>query len=115
MLRHSIDCEPGFTRKKMGRYWAYFDQKGERITDREVIDRLNAVGLPPLTQMLGSAPTPTAISRPPASMPAGASNIAITPTFAPTPRRASSPACASSARRFPSFAAASRSTSTSAS
>jgi DNA topoisomerase-1 len=47
MLRHSSDCEPGFTRKKMGRYWAYFDQKGERITDREVIDRLNAVGLPP--------------------------------------------------------------------
>jgi DNA topoisomerase-1 len=47
MLRHSSDCEPGFTRKKVGRYWAYFDQKGERITDREVIDRLNAVGLPP--------------------------------------------------------------------
>ena len=31
----------------MGRYWAYFDDKGDRITDREVIDRLNALGLPP--------------------------------------------------------------------
>ncbi|HEU5285241.1 MAG TPA: DNA topoisomerase IB, partial [Sphingomicrobium sp.] len=47
MLRHSSDCEPGFTRKRMGRYWAYFDAKGERITDRETIERLNAIGLPP--------------------------------------------------------------------
>jgi len=47
MLRHSSDCEPGYTRKRMGRYWAYFNKKGNRITDREEIDRLNAVGLPP--------------------------------------------------------------------
>lgn len=47
MLRHSSDCEPGFNRRRMGRYWAYFDEKGERITDREVIERLNAIGLPP--------------------------------------------------------------------
>jgi DNA topoisomerase I len=47
MLRHSSDCEPGYTRKRMGRYWAYFDEKGDRITDRETIERLNAVGLPP--------------------------------------------------------------------
>ena len=47
MLRHSSDCEPGFSRKRMGRYWAYFDAQGERVTDRETIDRLNAIGLPP--------------------------------------------------------------------
>jgi DNA topoisomerase-1 len=47
MLRHSSDAEPGYTRKRMGRYWAYFDPKGDRITDREEIDRLNAIGLPP--------------------------------------------------------------------
>lgn len=47
MLRHSSDTEPGITRKRMGRYWAYFDSEGNRITDREEIDRLNAVGLPP--------------------------------------------------------------------
>ena len=47
MLRHSSDSEPGYTRKRMGRYWAYFDKHGERITDREAIDRLNAIGLPP--------------------------------------------------------------------
>jgi len=31
----------------MGRYWAYFDPEGNRITDRKEIDRLTAVGLPP--------------------------------------------------------------------
>ncbi len=47
MLRHSSDGEPGITRKRQGRYWAYFDSEGNRITDRDEIDRLNAVGLPP--------------------------------------------------------------------
>ena len=31
----------------MGRYWAYFDAEGNRVTDRDEIDRLNAIGLPP--------------------------------------------------------------------
>ena len=47
MLRHSSDTEPGISRKRMGRYWAYFDADGKRIADREEIDRLNAIGLPP--------------------------------------------------------------------
>jgi DNA topoisomerase-1 len=47
MLRHSSDAEPGITRKRMGRYWAYFDAEGKRVTDRDEIDRLNAIGLPP--------------------------------------------------------------------
>src|SRR5207237_9473558 len=47
MLRHSSDTEPGITRKRIGRSWAYFDADGKRITDREEIDRLNAIALPP--------------------------------------------------------------------
>jgi DNA topoisomerase-1 len=47
MLRHSSDSEPGISRKRIGRYWAYFDPEGNRITDRDEIDRLNATGLPP--------------------------------------------------------------------
>lgn len=47
MLRHSSDAEPGISRKRMGRYWAYFDAEGKRVTDRAEIDRLNAIGLPP--------------------------------------------------------------------
>jgi DNA topoisomerase-1 len=47
VLRHSSDTEPGITRKRMGRYWAYFDEHGERVRDRAEIDRLNAIALPP--------------------------------------------------------------------
>lgn len=46
-LRHSSDTEPGITRKRQGRYWAYFDAGGKRIADREEIERLNAIALPP--------------------------------------------------------------------
>jgi DNA topoisomerase-1 len=46
-LRHSSDREPGYTRKRQGSHWTYFDCDGKRITDRETIDRLNAIGLPP--------------------------------------------------------------------
>lgn len=46
-LRHSSDSEPGYTRRRQGRYWKYFDEKGERVTDRDTIDRLNAIALPP--------------------------------------------------------------------
>ncbi|MGE5063935.1 MAG: DNA topoisomerase IB [Myxococcales bacterium] len=46
MLRHSSDAELGYTRKRMGRYWAYFDGD-ERVTDRDTIERLSSIGLPP--------------------------------------------------------------------
>ena len=46
VLRHSNDDEPGYSRKRVGRYWAYFDGD-KRVTDREEIDRLNAIALPP--------------------------------------------------------------------
>jgi len=46
MLRHSSDGEPGFTRKRMGRYWGYYDGD-KRVTDRDTIDRLNSIALPP--------------------------------------------------------------------
>ena len=41
------DSQPGITRRRQGRYWQYFDADGKRIADREEIDRLNAIGLPP--------------------------------------------------------------------
>ncbi|MEH3101978.1 DNA topoisomerase IB [Sphingomonas adhaesiva] len=42
------DGAPGITRKKTRHgAWAYYDADGSRITDRDEIDRLNAIGLPP--------------------------------------------------------------------
>ncbi|MFL6858410.1 MAG: DNA topoisomerase IB [Allosphingosinicella sp.] len=35
------------TRKRRGRYWQYFHPDGRRVTDRDEIDRLNGIGMPP--------------------------------------------------------------------
>jgi DNA topoisomerase-1 len=49
---------PGITRRKRGRYWQYFDANGSRITDRDEIDRLNAIGLPPAYERAWFCPDP---------------------------------------------------------
>lgn len=41
------DSEPGITRKKLQNGWGYYDVNGGRITERDEIDRLNGIGLPP--------------------------------------------------------------------
>ena len=47
-LTYCDDSEPGITRKRVNsRAWGYWDATGKRITDRDEIDRLNAIGLPP--------------------------------------------------------------------
>jgi DNA topoisomerase-1 len=46
-LVYCDDSEPGITRRKVRHGWGYWDTGGKRITDRDEIDRLNAIGLPP--------------------------------------------------------------------
>lgn len=46
-LRHVDDKIPGITRQRAGHGWAYFLASGDRIKDRDEIDRLNAIALPP--------------------------------------------------------------------
>ncbi|MCT2558413.1 DNA topoisomerase IB [Tsuneonella sp. YG55] len=46
-LMYVDDDMPGITRKRSGRGWAYYDPKGELITDPDERDRLNRVALPP--------------------------------------------------------------------
>jgi DNA topoisomerase-1 len=58
MIRYVDDSHPGITRKRRGRYWQYFSPDGERITDREEIDRLNAVGMPPAYERCWFCPHP---------------------------------------------------------
>jgi len=52
------DSMPGITRSKVRNGWAYHDAKGNRITDRNEIDRLNAVGLPPAYRDAWYCPKP---------------------------------------------------------
>lgn len=46
-LVHANDSLAGITRRASKRGWAYFLPDGSRITDRDEIDRLNAIGMPP--------------------------------------------------------------------
>jgi DNA topoisomerase-1 len=48
----------GITRKRRGRYWQYFDAGGNRIADRDEIERLNAIGLPPAYERCWFCPDP---------------------------------------------------------
>ncbi len=52
------DHEPGITRRKVRHGWGYWDAKDKRITDRDAIDRLNAVGLPPAYVQAWFCPDP---------------------------------------------------------
>lgn len=55
---HANDSLPGITRRALKRGWAYFHADGARITDREEIDRLNAVGMPPAYRDCWFCPLP---------------------------------------------------------
>lgn len=57
-LVHADDSLPGVTRRRSGRGWAYFDAEGRRITDRDEIDRLNAIALPPAYRDAWFCPAP---------------------------------------------------------
>ncbi|RZA25242.1 MAG: DNA topoisomerase IB [Proteobacteria bacterium] len=46
-MRYANTDTPAITRRKLRGYWAYFDADGQRIKDRDEIDRLNRIGLPP--------------------------------------------------------------------
>ncbi|WCT72091.1 DNA topoisomerase IB [Sphingomonas naphthae] len=52
------DQLPGISRRKSGHGWAYFDARGQRIRDREEIDRLNAVAMPPAYKDCWFCPSP---------------------------------------------------------
>jgi DNA topoisomerase I len=58
VLRFTDDRMPGYSRCRRGRGWMYFDAAGNRITDRDEIDRLNAVGLPPAYRRAWFCPDP---------------------------------------------------------
>lgn len=57
-ITYSDGNEPGITRKKIRHGWAYYDIDGNRITDRDEIDRLNHIGLPPAYRDAWFCPDP---------------------------------------------------------
>jgi DNA topoisomerase IB len=46
-LVYVVDDAPGITRRRVGRAFVYIDARGRRITDRDVIDRIRKLAIPP--------------------------------------------------------------------
>ena len=46
-LRYVTDAKPGFTRKRYGKHFHFFDTRGERIRDEAVIARIRKLAIPP--------------------------------------------------------------------
>lgn len=46
-LHYVDDTQPGFTRKKAGKSFAYYDQNNKKISDAAQIERINALAIPP--------------------------------------------------------------------
>lgn len=46
-LRHVSDSIPGYTRKKVGKGWSYYDADGKLTKDKELIQRFNKLVIPP--------------------------------------------------------------------
>ncbi|WP_404710600.1 DNA topoisomerase IB [Sphingomonas sp. MMS24-J13] len=57
-LHHVDDSKPGIVRKKAGHGWGYYHPDGSRIKDRDEIDRLNAIALPPAYRQAWFCPDP---------------------------------------------------------
>lgn len=55
-LRYSNDKKPGITRKIIGKKFVYFDTDGKKIKDKAVIDRINALVIPPAYQKVWISP-----------------------------------------------------------
>ena len=46
-LRYVSDSTPGYTRKKSGKGWSYYDPQGCLVKDKELIARFNKLVIPP--------------------------------------------------------------------
>ena len=57
-LIYVSDAEPGITRRKAGKGWAYRLPDGERLADRDRIDALNALAIPPAYTDVWICPDP---------------------------------------------------------
>ena len=53
------DCSgPGITRREPGRGFAYYDDDGERVDEREVLERIRELGIPPAWKDVWICPYP---------------------------------------------------------
>jgi DNA topoisomerase-1 len=57
-LRYTTDRRPGFTRRRSGRGFTYLDTDGSPIRDREVLERIRSIAIPPAWSDVWICPWP---------------------------------------------------------
>jgi DNA topoisomerase-1 len=57
-LRYVTDEQPGIRRRRVGRGFSYVDSDGARVTDDEVITRINSLAIPPAWKDVWICPHP---------------------------------------------------------
>ncbi|WP_433960392.1 DNA topoisomerase IB [Bradyrhizobium guangdongense] len=56
-LRYVSDSAPGYTRKRTGTTFSYYDKDGKRITDAAIIRRIKSIGIPPAYESVWICPS----------------------------------------------------------
>src|SRR5581483_2019206 len=56
-LRYVSDARPGYTRKRTGTSFSYWDMDGKRITNKDTIRRIKSIGIPPAYEKVWICPT----------------------------------------------------------
>ncbi|WP_271587389.1 DNA topoisomerase IB [Bradyrhizobium sp. CCBAU 53415] len=56
-LRYVSDSAPGYTRKRTGTTFSYYDKDGNRITDAAVVRRIKSIGIPPAYESVWICPS----------------------------------------------------------
>ena len=57
-LRHVSDSSPGYTRKRRGKGFAYYDTHGDLMRDEKKLDRIRAIVVPPAWTDVWICPSP---------------------------------------------------------
>ncbi len=57
-LIHSSDEDAGYSRKKHGRGFMYFDERRNKISDKNEIERIKNIGIPPVWEEVWICPDP---------------------------------------------------------
>jgi DNA topoisomerase I len=55
LIHVSLD-EPGFTRRRKGKAFAYYDDQDQLITDKQIIERIKRLGIPPMWEKVWICP-----------------------------------------------------------
>jgi len=57
-LTFTHDTDPGFSRRRVGRGFSYYDTDGRRISDVDIVDRVRKIAIPPAWKHVWICPDP---------------------------------------------------------